>query len=135
MASGPKRPRRIPMAYHPMNLAVRFFLELVMLFAFGMWGWHVGHTVVLSLVLAASLPLLAAVLWGVFAVPGDRSRSGNAPVPVPGMLRLALEILLFALALWAFYRSGLLLVAIGFGLMTLFHYLFSYERIAWLVRQ
>ena len=123
------------MAYHPLNLAVRFFLELIMLVAFGIWGWHLGHQVVLSLVLAAGLPLLAAVLWGVFAVPGDRSRSGNAPVPVPGRLRLALEILLFGVALWAFSTSGSQVVAVGFGLAVLLHYLFSYERIAWLVRQ
>jgi Protein of unknown function (DUF2568) len=122
-------------AYHPLNLAVRFFLELVMLIAFGIWGWQVGHAIALSVLLAAGLPLVAAILWGVFAVPGDRSRSGKALVPVPGKLRLALELLLFGGAVWALYTSGLLLAAIGFGLVTVLHYLLSYERIMWLIHQ
>jgi len=120
-------------AYHPINLAARFFLELVMLASFGFWGWQVGHHIALSLLLAIGLPLVAAILWGVFAVPGDRSRSGKAPVPIPGKFRLMLEMLLFVGGTWAFYLSGFYLVAVGFGLIILLHYLLSYERIMWLV--
>jgi hypothetical protein len=122
------------MAYHPINLAVRFCLELVMLVAFCFWGWHLGHSIVLRLVLAVGFPPLAAVLRGVFAVSGDRSRSGKAPIPVPGSVRLLLEILLFGGAIWAFATSGLQIVAVCFGLAAFLHYLCSYERIAWLLR-
>ncbi|TMD57990.1 MAG: DUF2568 domain-containing protein [Chloroflexi bacterium] len=121
------------LAYHPINLAGRFFLELVMLTSFGFYGWQVGHSIALSLLLAMGLPLLAAVLWGVFAVPGDRSRSGKAPIPVPGTVRLMLELLLFGGATWVLYLSGFTLAATGFGLIVFLHYLLSYERVIWLM--
>ena len=73
---------------HPINLALRFLLELAAIFTFGFWGHSQagGGTGVL---LAVLLPLLFAVLWGVFAVRGDPSRSGenrgsnsgNSPAP------------------------------------------------------
>jgi hypothetical protein len=88
----------------------------------------------LRYLLALGLPLLAAVLWGVFAVPGDRSRSGSAPVPVPGILRLLLELLLFGTAAWCLYDTGQILLANMFGLIVLIHYIISYDRILWLLR-
>jgi hypothetical protein len=78
---------------------------------------------------------LGAVLWGVFAVPGDRSRSGDAPVPVPGILRLLLELLLFGFAAWCLYDAGLVLLANIFGIVVLVHYIISYDRIIWLLRK
>ncbi|MBN2245139.1 MAG: DUF2568 domain-containing protein, partial [Candidatus Aminicenantes bacterium] len=37
-------------------------------------------------------------LWGTFRVPGDSSSSGKAPIPIPGFLRLFLELVIFSLA-------------------------------------
>jgi hypothetical protein len=76
------------MAYHPLNLAFRFVLELAALAAMASYGWHLTEHTAPRLVAAIGLPLLAAAMWGVFAVPGDRSRSGKAPVAVPGWVRL-----------------------------------------------
>ena len=75
------------------------------------------------------------MLWGTFAVPGDPSRSGKAPVPVPGILRLVLELALFGFAAWALYDSGSPMLALVLAVLTLIHYALSYDRIAWLVRQ
>jgi hypothetical protein len=74
------------MANNPINLLVRFILELAGLFALGYWGWT-QHTGALRILLAVGLPLLAAAIWGVFRVPGH---PGNAPVAVPGMTLMAL---------------------------------------------
>ncbi len=83
-------------------------------------------------VLAIGLPLVAAVVWGVFNVPGDQSRSGEAPVPVPGIVRLLVEGAVFA--------SGALLLspvsataAMILGLAVAIHYLLSVDRIRWLL--
>jgi uncharacterized membrane protein len=122
------------MSQNPINLAVRFLLELAALAALAYWGWT-QHTGLLRLLLAGGLPLLAAILWAVFAVPGDRSRSGGAPLPVPGIVRLLLELLLFGTAAWCLYDSGQVLLANIFGLIVLVHYIVSYDRILWLLRK
>ena len=122
------------MSQNPINLAVRFILELAALAALAYWGWT-QHSGILRYLLTVSLPVLGAVLWGVFAVPGDRSRSGDAPVPVPGILRLLLELLLFGFAAWCLYDAGLVLLANIFGIVVLVHYIISYDRIIWLLRK
>jgi hypothetical protein len=122
------------MAYHPINLGVRFILELAALAAMAYWGWQQSDGI-LRFVLAIGVPILAAVLWGTFAVPGDRSRSGRAPVPMPGIIRLALELAFFGFAVWALYDAGLVISSIGTGVIVIIHYAVSYERIGWLLRQ
>lgn len=59
------------MGSNPINLTVRFFLELTALIAMGFWGWKQGEGL-LRFVLALSIPIVAAVMWGVFAVPNDQ---------------------------------------------------------------
>jgi hypothetical protein len=121
------------MGFHPINLTFRFVLELCALAALAYWGW-IQHSGLLRYLLAAGLPLVAAVMWGTFAVPGDRSRSGRAPVPVPGLVRLALELAFFAAATWLLYDAGQATLALIFGAATVVHYVLSYDRIAWLLR-
>jgi len=122
------------MGSHPINLAARFLLELAGLGAIGAWGWQQGEGF-LSVTLAVGLPLLAAALWGTFAVPDDPSRSGRAPVPVPGLARLALEVAYFGFATWALHDFGASVLGWILGGATLIHYALSYDRLAWLLRQ
>jgi hypothetical protein len=125
---------RHDMGSNPVNLAVRFLLEIAGLAALGWWGWSQGDGI-LRFVLALGIPILAAVLWGTFAVPDDPSRSGKAPVPVPGIVRLVLELAFFAAATWALFATGLTTLAWIYGVVVLIHYAVSYDRILWLVRQ
>lgn len=120
------------MAFHPANLALRFLLELAALASLGLWGWRTGVGLS-SWVLAVGLPVVAAVLWGTFAVPGDRSRSGRALVPVPGWARLALEGALFVSAVICLRSLELTPWAIALGATTLVHYGLSAERVRWLL--
>lgn len=118
---------------NPLNLALRFLLEVAALGALGYWGWERSHGI-MRLVLGIGLPILAAVVWATFRVPGE-SPSGHAPVPVPGAVRLLLEFGLFGCAIWALFdaeaaRAGWILAA-----ATCLHYALSYERMIWLVRQ
>ena len=120
------------MSQNPVNLALRFLLELGALFGLGYWGWSAAGGW-LRPVVAAALSLAGATLWGVFRVPGDASSSGGAPVTVPGWLRLALEFALFGAAALAFAGAGLVNVAWVFGAIVVAHYAVSFDRIRWLL--
>ena len=120
------------MSTHPLNLAFRFLLELAAYVAIGYWGWHSGAGFSRFL-FALGAPLLWAVLWGTFAVPDDPSRSGKAPVPVPGVLRLALELAFFGFAAWALHDTGATSLGLALASLVLVHYVLSYDRCVWLV--
>lgn len=122
------------MSSNPLNLALRFLLEVAALVAIGFWGFS-QHADIWRFVVGLGGPLVAAVLWGTFTVPNDPSRSGKAPVPVPGILRLVLELVVFGFAAWALYDAGGEMLAIILASLTIIHYALSYDRITWLVRQ
>ena len=122
------------MGSHPINLALRFLLEMSALFAMGRWGlglrpgpWRY--------VLMIAVPAVAMIAWGVFSVPGDPSRSGGAPIPVPGLVRLLLELCFFGLATLALYATDARLPALVFGALVVLHYALSYDRLSWLIRR
>ena len=122
------------MSKQPINLAIRFALEVVAIVSFGIWGyrssdkWH-------GFLLALLLPLLFAVVWGVFAVPNDPSRSGKTVVPTPGFIRLLLELALFGAAAWMLFDLDFQKLGWIFSTVVLIHYATSYERVVWLLKQ
>lgn len=120
------------MGSHPINLTLRFLLELAALACIGLWGWKQFDGPIHYLI-AIGTPVIAAILWGTFAVPNDPSRSGKAPVPVPGILRLLIELIFFGLAVWALFAIGYIKLGWTFGILVLVHYLVSYDRIRWLI--
>jgi hypothetical protein len=73
------------------NLLLRFLLELCALGAIGYWGFKTGSGVIAKVGLGIGAPLLAAVVWGVFVSP-------EAPVQLPGLLVLLLQVLVFGAA-------------------------------------
>ena len=121
------------MGAHPINLGLRFVLELCALASVGAFGW-LGFQGSLRWVAVIAGPLIFMAAWGVFAVPGDPSRSGSAPVPVPGAVRLALELTLFAAAGAALHQIGQTRWAIALVSVVLAHYAASWDRIMWLLR-
>jgi hypothetical protein len=120
------------MSFVFINLAVRFVLEMIAFAAFGMWGWDntEGWT---RYVAAIALPVLASTIWGVFNVPGDPSRSGNAPVVVPGVVRLIIEACFFTAGAWALMSLGYTTHGRTFIVVVILHYLGSFNRITWLL--
>ncbi len=114
---------------HPVNLVVAFALELAMLAALAGWGWT-QHEGLLQVILAVGAPLLAAVLWGVFRVDGDPKK---APVAIPGVLRLLLELGLFTLGLIALTAAGQPTLALIGAVILIVHYLTSWDRVRWLI--
>jgi uncharacterized protein DUF2568 len=77
------------------NLGVAFGMELVGLAIFAWWGWQASGGTALRLVLAIGLPVVAAVLWGLFAAP---TASYGSPV-VTAVVKVAF-FGLAGLALW-----------------------------------
>ena len=73
--------------------------------------------------------------WGkiIFNVPGDPSRSGNRPVPVSGLVRLIIEVSIFATGAIALFASQYWRMALVFSAIILMHYILSYDRIVWLL--
>jgi len=117
---------------NPINLAFRFLLELAALISYGYWGWQIGDGWI-RYMLALLVPLVGALAWGTLAVPDDPSRSGKAPVPVPGWLRMVLELGIFGLASWGLFESGANTTALIFILLVILHYGLSVDRIRWLI--
>jgi len=121
------------MGSNPINLVFRFLLELAALFAFGYWGWNVSENWFRYLLVILA-PLLGAVIWGTFAVPDDPSRSGKAPITVPGWLRLILEWGIFGLACVGLIASNSRTAALILLLLVIIHYALSVDRIRWLIK-
>ena len=116
------------------NLTLRFLLELAALLGLGLAGWGLSDGW-WRWILAPALPLTAAVLWGTFAVANDPSRSGRAPVPVPGAGRLVLELTILVGSAAGFYMAGYTTTGIIVALLIVISYAFSLDRLGWLLRQ
>jgi len=109
---------------NPVNLTVRFLLEIAMLIATGCWGWHLTANWP-RYIYASGIPLIAAVLWGLFRIQNDPK---PAPVEVPGIIRLLLELGLFGFASWALYDLGYSKLSAAMAVVVIIHYLVSYDR-------
>ncbi|MDP8905641.1 MAG: YrdB family protein [Chloroflexota bacterium] len=68
----------------------------------GIWGWN-AFASPWNVAAAIGVPLVAAAIWGTFRVPND---PGHAPVEVPGLVRLAIELVFFAVAAVLLYAAG-----------------------------
>ena len=117
------------MSSNPINLLVRFLLEISTLVAMGMWGWQKGDGF-MQFMYGIGVPLIAATLWGGFRFPND---PGKAPIAVPGYIRLFYEIIFFGFAIWALFNIGYTTIGWIFLIITVIHYVISYDRIFWLL--
>lgn len=110
------------------NLALRFILELSAWTGFAWGGWQLG-----SWPLGVGLLVLSIAAWGTFAVPGDPSRGGNAPVPVGGRVRLLVEVVVLGGGCVMFWIGGAPVVAIVLAVLNVVHVVFAADRIRWLI--
>jgi len=113
------------------NLALRFVLEMTALGSLGAAGWNLS-TGALRWVAMILLPVAAATLWGVFNVLNDPSRSGSAPIEVPGWIRLAVEFLVLGGGAVALGYTAGSIFGISFAALTAVHYAASWKRVQWL---
>lgn len=100
--------------------------------AIGIWGLGQSAGWV-HISLGLGMPIIVGAIWGIFAVPNDPSRSGKAPLSIPGTVRLLIEIAILTFASWALYDLGFVRLGVVFGILITIHYLLSYDRIIWLM--
>ena len=102
----------IPRWLHAGNEALAFLLELAALAALGWWGLSTGQSFAGNLVLGIGAPLVAVVLWWLFAAP-----RATVKLPLAGVL--AVKAVVFggaALALSGVGHGGL---AVAFAVIAI----------------
>lgn len=113
------------MSNNPLNLTLRFILELAGLAAMFYWGWT-QHEGLLRVVLAVGVPVIAAVFWGIFRDPYAPNPSR---VIVPGWVRLLIEAVFFGGAVSLLSQTDRTDLALIFGGLLIFHYVISYDYV------
>jgi Protein of unknown function (DUF2568) len=94
----------------PINLALAFLLELALLAAFGYWGFQSGGSTLVKILLGIGLPLLVALIWGIFMAPNSARR-------LQGGAYLALKAVLFGLAVAALMAAGRTTLGVLFAIV------------------
>lgn len=92
------------------NLALAFILELAALAAFAYWGFNTTDLTIVHIVLGIGVPVLGAVLWGVFAAPKASRR-------LQGAAYWAFKAVFFALAAAALIAAGQTTAGIMLGVV------------------
>lgn len=121
-----------PPEMRPWNLAVRLCLEIGALTGLGIAAWNQTDGAVRWIAVVA-VPLIAAALWGTFNVRDDPSRSGEAPVEIPGRVRLAVELLVLGGGWIAYGIAGYPTIGAAFAGLTVVHYVVARARVHWLL--
>ena len=101
------------------NLALRFLLELCALIALGYWGLKTGSGAIAKVALGIGVPLFVAIVWGVFVAP-------RAPVELPGVLVLLLQVLVFGSAAAGIAATGHRTLALAFAVVVVINAILMY---------
>ena len=101
------------------NLALRFLLELCALVVLGYWGFTTGSGAITKVALGIGVPLVAAVVWGVFVAP-------RAPVALPGFVVLLLQVSVFGSATAGLVATGHRALALTFAVVIVINAILMY---------
>jgi len=112
----------------------RFALEILALVFIGWWAstWSLGWLGVFYSFAAVAGTML---VWGIFNVPGDESRSGKAPIVISGKTRLTIEAFVFFFATISIYKVLNVAFAGLFLASVIAHYIHTKARVLWLLKQ
>jgi hypothetical protein len=94
------------------NEAVAFVVELAALGALGWWGFAAGDGVAPRLLLGIGAPVVAAVVWGMFAAPRARFRP-----PLVGVL--VVKAVVLGCGVYAVHAVGHSMAAVFFGVVVI----------------
>ena len=101
---------RLSEPLHLVNEGLAFLVELLALAALAWWGAQAGSGLFVHLLLGIGTPLVAAVIWGVFASP-----KATVKLPLAGVL--GVKALVFGAALFGLDLLGHRTLAILFGVV------------------
>ena len=102
------------------NMALMFFLEIGVYVAAGYWGFTAAPSG-LAVPAAVAVPLLFAVVWGVFGAP-------KARLPLRGAARAVLEIAWFGGGAALAYAAGAHTASVLLAVLFVLH---AALRVAW----
>jgi hypothetical protein len=108
---------------NPVGATLRFLVELA---AWVAAPWAVSRT---SWLLAALVLVVLLLLPGVFNVPGDKHVAGR---PVSGPVRIAIELVLMAAAVWGAWVAWPTWAAVAVSVVTVLALLANLPRWRWL---
>ena len=94
------------------NKGIMFLLEICTIISLGYWGFHSQKSTTLSYLLGLGMPLIAAVIWSIWAAPLSGRR---LPMPYRGVF----AILFFWAAAILLYQSGIKVYAVVFIFLSL----------------
>ena len=120
------------------QLALRFALEMASLVAWALAGWELGGDGLggwLRWLLALVLVTAAAGAWGTFRVEGDSGGDNEAPVRVPGTVRLVVELVVLLGGAVAVTWAGETVFGVVLAVLVVLHYATTLPRVSWLVAQ
>lgn len=101
---------RVSEPLYLVNEGLAFLIELLALAALAWWGAETGSGLFVHLLLGIGTPLVAAVIWGVFASP-----KATVKLPLAGVL--GVKALVFGAALFGLDLLGHRTLAILFGVV------------------
>jgi Protein of unknown function (DUF2568) len=81
-----------------LNLALRGLMEFGIITAFGYWGYYIGNSMMVKILLCVSVPLVSFGFWGLV----DFHQFGE----IAESLRLIQELLITGLAACALFSTG-----------------------------
>ena len=116
-------------------LIVHFAIEIVAFGGLAWWGWSIAEGGIAGIALGAVFFVVAALLWGLFAVPNDPSRNPDPPIGVPGWLRLIIELGIFGIAAYGIWVSGARWLSETLLTLVGVTYIVTYDRAVWLLQQ
>lgn len=99
------------------NLALRLILEICALVSLCYWGFHSDNGYMVKVLLGIGSPLLMGIIWGTFVSP-------KAPIPVRGIKKLLLELIIFGFATLALYNAGHPILALFFAILVVLNMFF-----------
>lgn len=76
------------------NLALRFLVEVSILFLIGHWGWGVSEPFIARLLFGVILPITLMLFWGLFVAP-------KAPYLVAPYIKVSIEIITIGIGVLA----------------------------------
>lgn len=129
-----ERPSGSSSRLSPFQSGLRFTVEIAALVGWGMFGWGLAGSSLRWLAVIA-VPLIAATIWAVFRVPDDESASGEAAVPVTGVVRLLLELAVLLGAALAVALTGRWMAGAVLASFVGVHYLATTPRVRWLLQR
>jgi len=113
------------MSKHPLNLSLRFALEIAAILLTAYWGWE-NFSGPIRIATVIFIPLLLMTLWGGFRYPKDH---GKGFKKVSGKTRLAIEAFVLSVPIVLNFSAGNYFIPLIFFSFIVFHYILSQDRL------